>query len=339
MVALLQRGEFSHDLTVRLSNKLTIRSTASAEKTFASVADFPHIPRHMKSMTGYGRGECAQKGFKVTIEVSSVNRKQSEISVNLPRELEVLEAQIRDEVNKVISRGRLTVRVTLHSAENSEAGQVRVNLGLAKVYAKEFQKLAKELKISDSISLELLLKSPGVLHTANEIDEAEDLWPAVEKALKGALGQLLKMREREGDHLAKDLGARMNSIQKSCRKILKQAPEVQKKYREQLRLRIKNSGLDLPSVDDERLIKEVVYFADRSDISEELTRLQSHFQQFDDCMKSKEPIGRTLDFLSQEMNREVNTIGSKGNDALISKEVVILKAELERFREQVQNVE
>ncbi|MFN7138612.1 MAG: YicC/YloC family endoribonuclease, partial [Limisphaerales bacterium] len=262
-----------------------------------------------------------------------------EITVNLPRELEVLEAQIRDEVNKVVSRGRLTVRVSVHSADKGAAGQIRVNLALAKVYAKEFQKLARELKIEEPLSLEMLLRSPGVLHSANEIDEAEDLWPAVEKALKGALGQLLKMREREGAHLSKDLLTRMGAIQKSWRKILKHAPEVQKRYRDQLRQRVKNSGLDLPSVDDERLIKEVVYFADRSDISEELTRLQSHFQQFNDCLKSKEPVGRTLDFLAQEMNREVNTIGSKANDALISREVVVLKAELERFREQVQNVE
>ena len=111
------------------------------------------------------------------------------------------------------------------------------------------------------------------------------------------------------------------------------------RYREQLRERIKNAGLEMPGVDDERLLKEIVYFADRSDISEELTRLQSHFQQFDDCVKSQEPVGRTLDFLAQEMNREVNTIGSKANDSLISREVVTLKAELEKFREQVQNVE
>ncbi len=290
-------------------------------------------------MTGYGRGECAQKGFKTTVEVSSVNRKQSEITVNLPRELEVLEAQIRDEVNKVVSRGRLTVRVSMHSAETSAAGQIRTNTTLAKAYVKEFQKLAKELKISPELNLETVIRCPGVLHTAGEIEEAEDLWPAVEKALKLALGALLKMRDREGAHLTKDLTSRMDMIQKSWAKISKQAPEVQKRYREQLLQRIKNAGLETPAPDDERLIKEVVYFADRSDISEELTRLQSHFQQFNDCVKSGEPVGRTLDFLAQEMNREVNTIGAKANDAVISREVVVLKAELERFREQVQNVE
>jgi uncharacterized protein (TIGR00255 family) len=293
----------------------------------------------MKSMTGYGRGECSEQGFKIAVEVSAVNRKQSEITVNLPRELEVLEAQIRDEVNKVVSRGRLTVRVSMHSADTTAASQIRIDLNLAKAYAKEFQKLGKELKITEPFTIDQVVRCPGVLHTAGEVEEAEDLWPAVEKALKGALSQLLKMRQREGAHLAKDLMTRMNIVQKAWAKILKHAPEVQKRYREQLMQRIKNAGLEIPALEDERLLKEVVYFADRSDISEELTRLQSHFQQFNDCLKSSEPVGRTLDFLAQEMNREINTIGAKANDALISREVVVLKAELERFREQVQNVE
>ena len=128
-------------------------------------------------------------------------------------------------------------------------------------------------------------------------------------------------------------------MRKCVVEILQRAPEVQRRYREQLIQRIKSGGVEAPGIEDERLLKEIVYFADRSDISEELTRLQSHFQQFDDCTSSKEPIGRTLDFLAQEMNREVNTVGSKANDSLISRAVVTLKAELEKFREQAQNVE
>ena len=302
-------------------------------------ADFPHIRWHMKSMTGYGRGECAQNGFKITVELSSVNRKQSEISINLPRELEVLEAQVRDEINKCISRGRLSVRISMHSAGNNSANKLRINAPLAKSYAKEFASLAKALKLSETVTLDLLLRSPGVLQADADIGDAEDFWPAVNKALQTALASLLKMRSREGAHLAKDLRTRMNTIQKAFAEIQKQAPEVQKRYRDQLIQRVKNAGLEVPALDDDRLIKEVVYFADRSDISEELTRLESHFQQFEDCLKSAEPVGRTLDFLAQEMNREVNTIGSKANNALISREVVVLKAELEKFREQVQNVE
>jgi uncharacterized protein (TIGR00255 family) len=128
-------------------------------------------------------------------------------------------------------------------------------------------------------------------------------------------------------------------MRKAAATVQRHAPGVAERYRQQLIDRIKAAGLDTPGIEDDRLVKEVVYFADRSDISEELTRLQSHFKQFDDCLRSKEPVGRVLDFLAQEMNREINTIGSKANDSLISKEVVTLKAELEKFREQAQNVE
>lgn len=290
-------------------------------------------------MTGYGRGECARDGSKITVEVSSVNRKQSEISVNLPRDLEPLEAQIRDEVNRLISRGRLTVRVALHAGKGRAASQAQLNTALAKHYAREFARLTKELKLAGSASLDAILRAPGVLETEEDLGDAEDFWPAVKTALDKALAALVKMRAREGAHLAKDLSARMSVIQQAVGRIREQAPLVQQRYRENLIERVKNAGVELPNTDDERLLKEVVIFADRSDISEELTRLQSHFQQFEDCMKSAGPVGRTLDFLSQEMNREINTVGSKANDALISRDVVTVKTELEKFREQVQNVE
>ncbi|MDB6026171.1 MAG: YicC family protein [Verrucomicrobiales bacterium] len=254
-------------------------------------------------MTGYGRGECSSNGLKITVEVSSVNRRQSEISVNLPRELEVLEAQVRDEVNKVVSRGRLTVRIVKHSAAKDGEDKAQINVPLAKAYASEFAKLAKQLKIPGTVTMDVILRAPGVLQAKEEFSEAEEVWPPIEKSLKTALATLVKMREREGSNLAKDLSSRMNIIRKAWQKIEKQAPEAQVRYREQLRLRIKNAGLEMPTIDDERLLKEVVLFADRSDVSEELTRLQSHFQQFEDCLKSKEPVGRTLDFLAQEMKR------------------------------------
>ncbi len=293
----------------------------------------------MKSMTGYGWGECSQNGFKVTAELSSVNRKQGEISISLPRELEVLEAQIRDEINRRVARGRLTTRVTLHAGEDREAARVRVNRPLAEAYARELRKLAKELRLKDDLSLDLLVRAPGVLETNSEVGDAETFWPAVNKALQQGLAMLVKMRTREGAHLRKDLCERIAALRKAVARVAKAAPQVQKRYREQLVERIRGAGLGDLQIDEERLLKEVVFFADRSDISEELTRLQSHFQQFDDCLKSTEPVGRTLDFLAQEMNREINTIGSKANDGAISREVVTLKAELEKFREQAQNVE
>src|SRR5215471_14275081 len=293
----------------------------------------------MKSMTGYGRGECSQNGFKITVELSSVNRKQTEISVALPREMEMLEAQIRDLINQYISRGRLTVRVSLHAGASKLSARMHLNIPLAKAYARELARLSHQLKLPGPVTLDHLARAPGVFQTDEQIVEEEDFWPAVEKALKKALLTLVKMREREGCHLSVDLTKRVSIMRKASSQIQKRAPTVARRYREQLVARIKSAGLEAPGADDDRLLKEVVYFADRSDISEELTRLQSHFHQFNDCLKSKEPVGRTLDFLAQEMNREINTVGSKANDSLISREVVTLKAELEKFREQAQNVE
>jgi uncharacterized protein (TIGR00255 family) len=292
----------------------------------------------MKSMTGYGRGECSQRGFKVTVEVSSVNRKQTEIAVNLPRVLEVLEAQLRDEINRRVARGRLTVRVSVHAATGA-AGKTLINAALARTYAKELRALAKSLHLAEIVTLDLLTRAPGVMQPAEEITPAEELWPAISKALQTALDVLLKMREREGAWLARDLVARAGRLRAGVRRVRGLAPRAAEQYRTQLLARIQAAGLATPAVEDERLLKEIFYFADRSDISEELTRLESHFQQFDDCVKSKEPVGRTLDFLAQEMNREVNTLGAKANDSAISREVVFLKAELEKFREQVQNLE
>lgn len=293
----------------------------------------------MKSMTGYGRGECSRDGFKITVELSAVNRRQSEISVNLPRELEMLEAQARDAINARVARGRVTARIAVHAAEGKSSARLHINKSLAEAYAKELAKLAKQLKISDQVTLDQIVRAPGVFQSDEELVDADTVWPAVEKALHLALAALVKMREREGAHLAADLTARIVVMRKSVEKIHKQAPLTAENYRKQLLDRIKSAGLENIAPDDERLLREVVLFADRSDIAEELTRLQSHFQQFEDCRKTSEPVGRTLDFLAQEMNREINTIGSKANDAVISREVVTLKAELERFREQAQNVE
>lgn len=292
----------------------------------------------MKSMTGYGRGECAQDGFKVTVELSSVNRKQAELALNLPREMEVLEGPIRDLVHRHVGRGRVTGRVSLHAGGKSSV-RMHLNVSLAKAYARELERLARQLKLAGPVTLDQLVRAPGVFQTDEELAGAENLWPAVEKALKQALMALVSMRRREGAHLAEDLCRRVARMRKSVERVRKQAPRSAERYRQQLIQRIKHAGLPAPATDDERLLKEVVFFADRSDISEELTRLQSHFKQFEDCLNSNEPVGRTLDFLAQEMNREINTIGSKANDAAISREVVTLKAELEKFREQAQNVE
>ena len=290
-------------------------------------------------MTGYGRGECARDGFKITVELGAVNRRQSEVSVNLPRELEMLEAQVRDAINARVARGRVSARISVHAAGGNVSARMHINKRLAEAYAAELGKLARQLKLSGGISLDHVLRAPGVFQSDEELVEGENIWPLVHRALRQALESLVKMRSREGAHLSQDLVAHIAAMRKAVAKIQKQAPLTAENYRRQLLERIKNAGIENVAPDDERLMKEIVLFADRSDITEELTRLQSHFQQFDDCCSSRDPVGRTLDFLAQEMNREINTIGAKANDAAISREVVKLKAELEKFREQAQNVE
>jgi uncharacterized protein (TIGR00255 family) len=293
----------------------------------------------MKSMTGHGHGECARDGYKVCAELSSVNRKQLEVTVYLPRELDVLEAQAREAINRALSRGKVNARVTLHLTEAEGPSKLRLNHTLARAYVRELTKLAKELDLAGPISLELVARAPGVMESGLDTPDAEAYWPTVQAALQTALAELVRTREREGSHLAADLAKRIQIMRKAAARVSKRAPLVQKRYRQQIIERLQEAGLAVPAEGDERLLKEVVLFADRSDISEELARLESHFQQFDDCRKSAEPMGRMLDFLAQEMNREINTIGSKANDAAIAQEVVILKTELEKFREQAMNVE
>src|SRR5437867_269636 len=172
-------------------------------------------------MTGYGRVDCAQVLLKITVELSSVNRKQSEISVNLPREMEMLEAQIRDLINRYVARGRLTVRVSLHAGASKLSARMHLNIPLAKAYARELNRLSKQLKLPGPVTLDQLARAPGVFQTDEQIAEEEDFWPAVEKALKKALSALVKMRQREGAHLAQDLAERIAVMRKAAAQIQK----------------------------------------------------------------------------------------------------------------------
>jgi len=292
----------------------------------------------MKSMTGHGRGEFSAATHQITIEASSVNRKQAEWVINLPRQLDSLEPRVRELIAQGVSRGRLTLKVSLTLSDDAHA-RARVNRTLAKSYVQELRELAVELDVPPAFSLDTLLRLPGVFEAAEPEHDAESFWPSLKAAADTALAALIGMREKEGAHLARDLDSRIQIMRSTVAAIRSQAPEVTRKHRDQLVEKLKAAGLQGVNPDDDRLLKEIVLFADRSDIAEELARLESHFEQFNDCLKSPEPVGRTLDFLAQEMNREINTIGSKANDSLISKSVVVLKTELERFREQAQNVE
>ena len=291
----------------------------------------------MRSMTGYGRGEIDSNGIKFSVELNSVNRKQSDIVVNLPRDLVELEPRIRQTINENISRGRTNVSVAFHQGANG-ARHLALDTELARSYHEAMRALQKELNAPGEISIGTILQAPGVMRLPEQVINAQDAWPAIERALRTALAELIKMREREGRHLAKDLIRRLKAIRKHLKEIRALHPEVVKKYRAALIDRLHNAGLPI-ELNDERLIKEISFFADRADVSEELTRVESHLAQFAHHLRSNEPVGRTLEFITQEIFRELNTLGAKANDALISQRVVAAKAELEKIREQVQNLE
>ena len=288
-------------------------------------------------MTGYGRGEVDHEGAKFSVELNTVNRKQSDIVVNLPRDLTELEPRIRQAINESVSRGRTNVLVSLHNGAHGPR-KLALDTDLARSYHQAMRALQKELSAPGEITISTILQAPGVMRAPEEAIKAEEAWPAVERALRAALAELIKMRDREGKHLAKDLIHRLKAMRKSLKEIRALHPEVVKRHRAALLERIEKAGVPIES-DDERLIKEVSFFADRSDISEELTRLESHLAQFAHHLRKSEPVGRTLEFITQEIFREVNTLGSKANDAAISQLVVGLKAELEKIREQIQNLE
>jgi uncharacterized protein (TIGR00255 family) len=288
-------------------------------------------------MTGYGRGEVDHDGAKFSVELNSVNRKQSDIVVNLPRDLTELEPRIRQTINESISRGRTNALICIHGGTNG-THKLALDTHLARSYHDAMRALQKELNAPGEITITTILQAPGVMRAPEEMVSVQEAWPAVERALHAALADLIKMREREGKHLAKDLIHRLKAMRANLKEIRTLHPDVVKKYRAALLDRIQKAGLPLTDEDD-RIAKEVTFFADRADISEELTRLDSHLAQFAHNLRKNEPVGRTLEFITQEIFRELNTLGSKANDADISQRVVACKAELEKIREQIQNLE
>jgi uncharacterized protein (TIGR00255 family) len=288
-------------------------------------------------MTGYGRAEVVHAGRKFSVELNSVNRKQSDIVINLPRDLGELEPRIRQTINENISRGRTNATIALHNSPNG-ARNLALDTELARSYHEAMRALQKELNAPGEITISTILQAPGVMRLPEQALNAEEAWPAIDRALRGALSDLIKMREREGKHLAKDLIHRLKAIRRKLKEIHAFHPDVVKRYRAVLLDRIQKAGLPIAN-DDERLLKEISFFADRADVSEELTRLESHLAQFAHHLRSKEPVGRTLEFITQEMFRELNTLGAKANDAAISQRVIACKAELEKIREQAQNLE
>lgn len=291
----------------------------------------------MHSMTGFGRGTSAGAHGTATVEISCVNRKQAEVIVQGARDLQELEARIRKRLLRSVSRGRFQVSLQLSRGDDAPA-PVKVDLGLTRALDKAFVTISEKLERQVLPEASDFLRVPGLIQIDDAGLDPETAWQTIEPALESALGQLLASRAAEGAELAGDLAGRLARLDSLRESIAALAPARAPRQRELLLKRLGDAGLEL-DLDDERVLREVALFADRCDISEELTRLECHFKRFTDYLHGDEAAGRPLDFLCQEIHREFNTIGSKASDAEIAQAVVSAKSELEKIREQVQNVE
>ena len=290
-------------------------------------------------MTGFGRGQAADGAWSAGVEISAVNRKQFDCSVLMPRAYAAaLEARVQSYVRGFVTRGSLRVGVTLKPVGNAAAAAA-VDHELARQRVAGLRETAKQLGLADDLSASALLGMDDLFLAADISEDAEGLWSVLEAALKQALEGLLAMRRREGEAIAADIRGRLKQLESLANAIRLRAPEIPKQYAETLRKRLAELGVDGAIVDKDALAREVALFADRCDISEEQTRLLSHFSQAETLLSSDAPCGRALDFLCQEFFREINTTGSKANDLEITRNVIAFKTTLEAVREQVQNIE
>lgn len=291
----------------------------------------------LKSMTGFGRGEYKDNSHHITVEMRAVNHRYTEVVFRMPRTLCSLEDRARRLILSAVSRGRVDVTVTVEEF-NERKRTVKVDRELALAYYNALKELKGLFQTQENISVSLIAKFPDVIKVEEVAEDVEEIWPKLENAIKDALELLLAMRKREGEAIQRDMLMRLDLMADDIRQIEERAPGVIKDYRDKLLGRIREA-MSAAEIDENRLMLEIALFADRTNITEELVRFQSHLGQFRDTVHKADAIGRKLDFIVQELNREVNTIGSKANDFVIANKVVEIKSELEKVREQIQNLE
>ncbi len=290
----------------------------------------------IKSMTGFGRGKYENEGRNYTVDIKSVNHKYTDISVRLPRFLNSEEDKIRKRISSAISRGKVDVFITFENY-GSKGTNIRINKELAKDYIRELKSLAEEADLKFNVDVIDISKFPEILKIEDEQDE-ELIGNELMFAVDDALSKFISMREIEGNKLIEDIEKRIYVIQEKVNEIAKYSSILVQEYMEKLKMRV-SELLEPSTVDENRLMQEIVIFSDKSSIEEELTRLKSHISQFLELVKQSSPIGKKIDFLIQEINREVNTIGSKANCLEITNRVIEIKTEVENIREQIQNIE
>ena len=293
----------------------------------------------IRSMTGYGRAEATGARTILTVECRSVNHRHIDVSLKLPRVLTAFEADARRLIQAAVQRGRVDVSAAVTTVEGTVLNPLTVNVAQAREYADAARRLADALDLSDGPSLGWVMGQPGVLSREDHAPlSADEAWPLLEKALAGALALMVERRETEGAALAQELTDLRVTLDGHVAVVARRAPVAVERRAARLRERMQ-AMLGDAQLDPARLAAEVAIWADRTDVSEELARLRAHLTQLTALLAGDEPVGRTLDFLIQEINREVNTIGSKADDLEISQAVIAAKATLEKMREQVQNIE
>lgn len=291
----------------------------------------------IKSMTGYGRAVQELHGRTVTVEIRSVNHRYFDCTVKTARIYAFLEDTVKKAVQNSVSRGKLDVSVTIDDSRSDDV-QVVFNEHIFDAYYRSMQEMAKRYELRDDISVTAIGRYPEVFTIEKREADAEELRADVTTVTEQALVEFSAMRAREGAKMYEDISGRGAEIGKMVDTIADRAPKIVAEYRERITQRIREI-LDGVQPDEGRLLTEAALFADRTAIDEELVRLRSHLQQLEDMLRDDVPVGRKLDFLVQELNRETNTIGSKANDLTVTRIVVDIKSEIEKIREQVQNVE
>ena len=291
----------------------------------------------IKSMTGYGKSEQTIDSLNVTVEIKSVNHRYFEFSARVPREYGFLEEKLKKYCNSLITRGKVECYVSVEDLEEREM-EVNVNETLAAGYVKALKELSERFGLKDDISAVTLSRYPDVITLHKASEDEERIWNAVKTVAETAVSKFIEMRETEGSKLRGDILSRADYIIECVEFIEGRSPETVREYNEKLKQRMKEL-LGHAAVDEQRLLNEAAIYADKIAVDEETVRLRSHISQLREFMNSSEAIGRKLDFLVQEINREANTIGSKAQDVDIAKKVIAIKAEVEKIREQVQNIE
>ncbi|HEY5585544.1 MAG TPA: YicC/YloC family endoribonuclease [Ruminiclostridium sp.] len=292
----------------------------------------------VRSMTGFGRGTYSDDGKEFTVEIKSVNHRYIDFYIKLPRQIGFLEERVREVVSKSLFRGKVDIFISFED-RSDDSRSVTLDEALASAYIQAVEKLKDKYNLKDDLSVSLVSKFPDVLRIEKNEDDEEQLWDVLNKALEVAISSLVQMREKEGNELRTSLLQKADYIEEIISQISIRSPKVVIEYKQKLENRIKEI-LNQQTIDENRIAMEVAIFADRCGIDEELVRLGSHLIQLRDILSiKKQPVGRKLDFLVQEINREINTIGSKSNDIIITKNVLELKSETEKIREQIQNIE